>query len=132
MDFDTILLLVFNITLVGGIITKIICKCISKYRKENKEENLRLKAEYQRIAKIIRKEEKEMQLSDDYKPTSYKEKTKMRKRRIKELLNDKNAGINDDFIEIKQRKEQEDKIFDLLKQEAQKNKQEKIEIQVNN
>ncbi|OUM63782.1 hypothetical protein PIROE2DRAFT_69344 [Piromyces sp. E2] len=129
MDFIDVLRIIFIISIFVELISYFVKYKVSKHRKENKEERFREEVEARRIANIIRREEKERN-SQSTEQMSYKQKEKIRRKRIKELLKGEDVGMSEELNEIEKRKEQETIIFDLLKEEAQRNKQEKLNVQV--
>jgi len=115
--------------LINGIVNLVIY-IINKTRRENIEESNRKKIERQRIVTIVRREEKEIEAQGNEKmdPT---EKMIRRRKRVTELFRGIDRESEQEIREMEERKEQENKIFDLLKEEARKDKENGINIRIN-
>jgi len=115
--------------LINGIVNLIIY-IINKTRRENIEENNRKKIERQRIVTIVRREEKEIEAQRNEKMDP-EEKMIRRRKRVTELFRGIDMESEKDIREMEERREQENKIFDLLKEEARKDKENGINIRIN-
>ena len=116
-----ILRIAFWLSLLLNLIVCLICYIINKTRRKNLEEKNREKG----IVDIIRREEK----SQGYSEMSASEKEVRRRLRIKELLRGEDSKDDEYVQDIEKLRKQEDRIFDLLKEESRKDKQERINNQ---
>jgi len=116
-----ILRIAFWLSLLLNLIVCLICYIINKTRRKNLEEKNRKKG----IVDIIRREEK----SQGYSEMSASEKEVRRRLRIKELLRGEDSKDDEYVQDIEKLRKQEDRIFDLLKEESRKDKQERINNQ---
>jgi len=115
--------------LINGIVNLIIY-IKNKTRRENRKENNRKKIERQRIVTIVRREEKEIEAQRNEKMDP-EEKMIRRRKRVTELFRGIDMESEKDIREMEERREQENKIFDLLKEEARKDKENGINIRIN-